>query len=94
VEAIMLHRYLVLAFAASLATVPPVHAEDAVVPDEFEQQQEAVGGCDAYGAGFSRLPGTNTCIRAGGHIRFERRYSGRSSGFDGRAALDFETHGD
>ena len=89
----MRYRFLAFGFAASFAAALPVHAEDAVVADEFEQQQ-AVGACDAYGAGFAKLPGTNTCVRVSGHVRMEKRYSNRSSGFGSRTVLDFETRSD
>ena len=32
---------------------------------------EYVKICDVYGAGFYYIPGTNTCLRVGGRIRFE-----------------------
>lgn len=89
----MIGRYLASGLAAVFAMAPPVHAEDAIVPDEFEQQQ-AAGACDAHGAGFARLPGTDICARVSGHVRFEKHYSNRSSGFGARTTLDFETRND
>lgn len=90
----MRYRFLALGFAASVAMVSFAHAEDAVVPDELEQQQQAVGACDAYGAGFAKLPGTDTCARVSGQVRVEKRYSNRSSSFGSRTTLDFETRSD
>jgi len=92
-EAIMIRRYLAPGLAAFFALAPLAHAEDAVAPDEFEQQQ-AVGACDAHGAGFARLPGTDICARVSGHVRVEKHYSNRSNGFGGRTTLDFETRSD
>lgn len=89
----MIRRYLASGLAAFFAMAPIAHAEDAVVPDEFEQQQ-AVGACDTHGAGFARLPGTDICARVSGHVRFEKRYSNRSSGFGSQTTLDFETRSD
>jgi len=89
----MRYRYLALGLAASLAIASFAHAEDAVVPDEFEQQQ-AVGVCDAYGAGFAKLPGTNTCMRVSGHVRVEKGYSNRARSFGSQTVLDFETRTD
>ena len=89
----MRYRYLALGLAALLGTASFTHAEDAVVPDEFEQQQ-AVDACNAYGAGFAKLPGTNTCVRVSGHVRFEKRYSNKSSSVGGQTVLDFETRSD
>lgn len=90
----MRYRFLVLGLAASLAAALPAHAEDAVVPNEFEQQQQAIGACDAYGTGFAKLPGTNTCVRVSGQVRVEQRYSNRSSRLGGQTTLDFETRSD
>ena len=89
----MIGRYQASGLVAVFAMAPLAHAEDAVVPDEFEQQQ-AVGACDAYGAGFARLPGTGICARVGGHVRFEKHYSNRSNGSGARTTLDFETRSD
>jgi hypothetical protein len=89
----MLFRYLVLGLATVLATSNLARAEDAIVPNEFEQQQ-AVGACDAYGAGFAKLPGTNTCVRVSGQVRFEKRFSNHGSATGGQTTLDFETRSD
>jgi hypothetical protein len=89
----MRYWYLALGVAVSLAVASAARAEDAVVPDEFEQRQ-AVDACDAYGTGFAKLPGTDTCVRVSGHVRVEKRYSKRSSGFGGQTVLDFETRSD
>lgn len=85
--------YVALGLVMSLVSGAFAHAEDAVVPDEFEQRQ-AVDACNAYGAGFAKLPGTDTCVRVSGHVRVEKRYSNRSSGFGGQTVLDFETRSD
>ena len=91
---IMRYRFLALGLAAALGTAALAHAEDAVVPDEFELQQQAVGACDAYGAGFAKLPGTNTCVRVSGHVRVEKRYSNGARSFGSQTTLDFETRTD
>ncbi len=31
--------------------------------------------CDAYGSGFFTLPGSDTCVRLGGNVRFETQYT-------------------
>jgi hypothetical protein len=85
--------HVALVLALSLLSGALAHAEDAVVPNEFEQQQ-AVDACDAYGTGFAKLPGTDTCVRVSGHVRVEKRYSNRSDGFGSQTTLDFETHSD
>jgi len=90
----MRYGFLAVGLAVSFSMASFALAEDAVVPDEFEQQQQPVGACDAYGAGFAKLPGTNACVRVSGHVRFEKRYSNRSSSFGGQTVLDFETRSD
>lgn len=87
-----MHRgVFALAASATLLLVWAAHAEDAVVPDEFDQQQ-TVGDCDAYGTGFAKLPGTSTCARISGYLRYEKSYSNRGGGgTGGGAVLDFET---
>jgi hypothetical protein len=41
---------------------------------------EYVKICSLYGAGFYYIPGTDTCIRIGGHIRAEVSFLGRGGG--------------
>ena len=84
--------FLALATSAALLLASAAQAGDAVVPDEFEQQQQSVGACDAYGTGFAKLPGTSTCARISGYLRYEKSYSNRGGGgTGGGAVLDFET---
>jgi hypothetical protein len=85
--------YLALGLAAALVILSPAHAEDAIVPDEFEQPR-AVGACDGYGAGFAQLPGTKTCVRVSGQVRFEKHFSSRGGATGGQTRLEFETRSD
>lgn len=73
----MRYRSVVLFLATSFALAPFAHAGNAIVADEFEQRRN-VEACDAYGAGFARLPGTDTCVRVGGKIRYEKSVSKQS----------------
>lgn len=82
-----------LGLAICVAAVSAAEAGDAVVADEFERQR-VVSDCDAYGAGFARLPGTSTCVRVSGQVRFEKRYSKSSNGGGGQVRMDFETRSD
>ena len=87
-------RQCVMGAALLLLAVPAARAEDAVVPNEFEQQQ-AVDACDAYGSGYFKLPGTATCAKVSGELRYEKHFS--SGGKDrtgGGGHLDFETRSD
>ena len=85
-------RQFALGLVAALAVISTAHAEDAVVPDEFDLQQ-TVGACDAYGTGFAKLPGTNTCVKVSGQVRYDQYFSG-SNRSGGRTTLDFETRSD
>lgn len=86
-----LHPAVLLALA--LCVAPRAHAGDAVVADEFEQPQQ-VDACTAYGPGFARLKGTNTCVRVSGQVRIEKHYSNRGGTTGAQATIDFETHSD
>ncbi len=73
--------------AAALIAVSGAHAADAVVVAEPEPA-EYVRVCDVYGAGYFYIPGTETCLRVGGYIRFD--VSGGDGGrvLDGRSTVD------
>ena len=88
----MRYRSSALALAACLAA-SFAHAEDAVAPGEFDRPG-AVDGCDAYGAGFARIPGTDTCARVSGKVRLEQGFSKSSNRGGRQVQLDFETRGD
>lgn len=89
----MRYRSLALALAACIAAGSAVRAEDAVVPGEFDQPRN-VDACAAHGAGFAKIPGTNTCARVGGQVRFEQGFSKSSNRSGGQVRLDFETRSD
>jgi Porin subfamily len=61
---------LLLGSAAALIAVSGARAADAVVVAEPEPV-EYVRVCDAYGAGFFYIPGTETCLRISGYIRYD-----------------------
>ncbi|MDH6230675.1 hypothetical protein M2281_001247 [Mesorhizobium soli] len=63
-------KSLLLGSAAALVAVSGARAADAVVVAEPEPV-EYVRICDVYGAGFYYIPGTETCLKVGGYIRFE-----------------------
>jgi hypothetical protein len=64
-------KSLLLGSAAALAVVSGAQAADAVVAAEPEPM-EYVRVCDAYGTGFFYIPGTETCLKFGGKIRFDK----------------------
>jgi hypothetical protein len=61
-------KSLLLGSAAALAAVSGAHAADAIVAAEPEPL-EYVRICDAYGAGYFYIPGTETCLKIGGRVR-------------------------
>ncbi len=58
-----------LGTAAVLAAAAGVQAAD--LPSRKAAPAEYVRICDVYGAGFYYIPGTNTCLKVGGRVRFE-----------------------
>jgi hypothetical protein len=91
-------RAVVLSSVAALSFVSASYAADAIVAAEPEPM-EYVRVCDAFGAGFFYIPGSETCLKIGGYVRFEtdfgRALSG-SSDWDSftRAQLDLDTRSD
>src|ERR1700761_575975 len=63
-------KSLLLGSAAALAVVSGAQAADAIVAAEPEPL-EYVRICDAYGAGYFFIPGTETCLKVGGRVRTE-----------------------
>jgi hypothetical protein len=63
-------RMVLLASAAAFAASTPVLAADAIVAAEPEPV-EYVRVCDAYGTGYFYIPGTETCLKIGGYVRFQ-----------------------
>jgi hypothetical protein len=66
----MRFRRLVLGSAAALAAVQGARAADAVVAAEPEPM-EYVRVCDTYGAGYYYIPGTETCLKVSGYMRYD-----------------------
>ena len=63
-------KTLLLGSAAALVAVSGARAADAVVAADPEPA-EYVRVCDAYGAGYFYIPGTETCLKIGGFVRYE-----------------------
>ncbi|MFJ6322638.1 MULTISPECIES: porin [unclassified Rhizobium] len=66
-------KSLLLGSAAALAAVSGAQAADAIVAAEPEPL-EYVRICDAYGAGYFFIPGTETCLKIGGYVRTEGKW--------------------
>lgn len=61
---------LLLGSAAALVAVSGARAADAVVVAEPEPM-EYVRICDTYGVGFYYIPGTETCLKVSGYVRYD-----------------------
>ncbi len=70
-------KSLLLGSAAGLAALTGAQAADLPVK---AKPVEYVKICSLYGAGFYYIPGTDTCIRIGGHIRAEVSFNSRGTG--------------
>ena len=66
-------KSLLLGSAAALVAFSGARAADAVIAEP--EPVEYVRVCDAYGAGYFYLPGTETCLKIGGFVRYEINYS-------------------
>jgi hypothetical protein len=68
-----------LAFGA-VAILVAVNAAQAADLPVKAKAVEYVKVCSLYGAGFSYIPGTDTCIRLGGYIRVDATFNGGIQG--------------
>jgi hypothetical protein len=86
-------KSLLLGSAAALAAVSGAQAADAIVAAEPEPM-EYVRVCDAFGTGYFYIPGTETCLKIGGYVRFQTNF-GPSTALDGssrgRGTSDWDT---
>jgi len=85
-------KSLLLGSAVASVAFTGAQAADAIFVPEPEPM-EYVRVCDVYGAGFFYIPGTETCLKIGGYVRyqidFDEDHFGESEGFRkfGRAQL-------
>ncbi|WP_426137153.1 porin [Phyllobacterium sp. SL163] len=90
-------KSLLLGSAAALVAVTGARAADAVVVAEPEAV-EYVRVCDAYGKGFFYIPGTETCLKIGGYVRYDAKggdsvyTGGHVSGIKGSDGLNEDTY--
>ncbi|GMB81703.1 porin [Shinella zoogloeoides] len=63
-------KSLLIGSAAALVAFTGAQAADAIVAAEPEPM-EYVRVCDAFGTGFFYIPGTETCLKIGGFVRFQ-----------------------
>ncbi|MDF1776208.1 MAG: porin, partial [Rhizobiaceae bacterium] len=62
-------KSLLLGSAAALFAVSGASAADAIIAAEPEPV-EYVRVCDAFGAGYFYIPGTETCLKLSGFLRY------------------------
>lgn len=67
-----LMKSALLASATTLIAVASAQAAD--LPSKKAAPVSYVKICDAYGAGFFNIPGTDTCVKLGGYVRAEYQY--------------------
>ncbi len=89
-------KSLLLGSAAAVAAVSGAQAADAIVAASPEPV-EYVRVCDAFGTGYFYIPGTETCLKIGGYVRFQTDW--QSNGDDNwnartRGYLSFQTKSD
>lgn len=85
-------KSLLLGSAVAAVAVTGARAADAIIIAEPEPL-EYVRVCDTYGVGYFYIPGTETCLRIGGWLRYEIH---KRNGVDGwgkraRSRLEFNT---
>ncbi len=67
-----LFKSLLLGSAAGIAAIAGAQAAD--LPSKKAAPATYVKICDAYGAGFFFIPGTDTCVKVGGYVRVDYDY--------------------
>ncbi|MGV1751618.1 porin [Agrobacterium sp. CG674] len=85
-------KSLLIGSAAALAAVSGAQAADAIVAAEPEAL-EYVRVCDAFGTGFFYIPGTETCLKFGGYVRFQTNFgrdASNTSDWDSFTRAQFE----
>jgi len=73
-------KSLLLGSAAALVAVSGARAADAVIIPEPEAV-EYVRICDAAGTGYFYIPGTETCLKISGFVRYQMDFAG-GDGYD------------
>lgn len=82
-------KSLLLGSTAAMVAISGAHAADAVVAEP--EPVEYVRVCDAYGAGYFYIPGTQTCMRISGNVRSELR-GGENGGARVRGDIKRDTY--
>lgn len=64
-------KSLLFGSAAALLAMSGAQAADAVEVAAEPEPMEYVRVCDTYGTGYFYIPGTETCLRIGGYVRYD-----------------------
>jgi Porin subfamily len=72
-------KSLLLGSAAALVAVSGARAADAVMAEP--EAVEYVRVCDAYGAGYFYIPGTETCLQIAGRVRYQINFDNHDNGW-------------
>jgi hypothetical protein len=82
-----LAKSLLLGSATAFVAVAGANAAD--LPSKKAAPATYVKVCDAYGAGFYTIPGTDTCIKIGGRVRSDTAYVGAKTQLATPTAIPF-----
>jgi Porin subfamily len=82
-------KALLSASAAAFVMAGGVQAADAIVAAQPEPM-EYVRVCDAFGTGYFYIPGTETCLKISGYVRFQADWSSYNRG-NGADDFDWNT---
>ena len=87
-------KSLLLGSAAALVAVSGARAADAVMAEP--EAVEYVRVCDAYGAGYFYIPGTETCLKIAGRVRYQINFRNGDIGWkkNASAMLNFTAKSD
>ncbi len=85
-------KSLLIGSTAALVAVSGARAADAVVAEP--EAVEYVRVCDAFGSGYFYIPGTETCLKISGYVRYDIGFgelNGADDAFKKRARLSLRT---
>ena len=77
-----------LLLGSAVGIVAAAGAQAADLPSKKAAPATYVKICDTYGAGFFYIPGTDTCVKLGGRLRYEIGYTAKGNYFDKAGSKD------
>ena len=84
-------KSLLLGSAAAMVAVSGAQAADAIIAAEPEPV-EYVRVCDAFGSGYFYIPGTETCLRINGNVRFRVFAEEQAQSYNSRTRVRVQVH--